>query len=457
MQTKTFSKVLTALLMLGCFFSSSVYSAETKSRYFDTIPTIPDSGYVYATDLDAKDAACLAILAAQPSWFFHRLPSDPASGGNCQLLLWEGGSLASVSISVSSVTCSGFVNSDGTCSVPVDCSANTDTRMLLVTQTELDNAIAGDGTFAQGDCSYQWDMSAQCMSDTECIIKATGTGVAVTGSTSACSVDCNTFTDSGATPGQPQEWLYTKLAKSLWDKIVDTVVNADGSVTDTYTTTSSQANDEWEKITYDGEYFDSLKNQGTTSNTLDVEVVTTLLDGSTISNSTSTTTTSSGGLTQDNINATTGETITTSTLPVQTTTTTTNVMETDVNGDITKNETTSDTKVEEPTDPNDASDVPSADGFVNGDYSVIDNAVESFKVVPDVVNVTKDVTFLLSLNSGGSCLPTDFQFSFWTYSVDLKLCDFIIIIQDSLYWIFYIFLSIYAYHSLVSLGSVKRA
>lgn len=200
----------------------------------------------------------------------------------------------------------------------------------------------------------------------------------------------------------------------------------------------------------------TVNQDGTQTTTTTVTTTITNADGTKTSTTQTTSTTSAGGTNTSVKNINTGQVTNTATNPTQTTTTQTSTTEYDANGNIVSTTTTDPTQtIEEPTDPNCASCVPEPGNYVNPDYSVIDQAVESFKTVPDVSGTAKP-TLSIALNSGGICNSSDFQFTLYGVLIDLELCTYIAIMQSILYWLLYIFVLIYGYTTITNLGHTAR-
>ena len=435
--------ILSALLIQGCFFSKFAYS-ETKymAEVYDATGQYLTTGYVHSSYANARTDVCVNMAQG----IIVGLSSDKCefnSGLSNQINNYIPAYSKACTYALNGL----YVNSDGTCSFTdpnlFDCSSRTDGKFFTTANGDI-SVKTGDIYLDSDNCVYIAE--AYC-NDTFCAVSAVGNGV--------------TYLDNSARLLAPSP----AQVPSTFSKIVDststfdttaapTVVNADNSFTDVYTDTISKSQNKSITVTYDGNSVLTNNADGTNTNTTTVTTIITKPDGSTSETSNTVTTITSGGVTVDTLDINSGTKTTNTINPTVTTIKGSTTRTVDGNGIVTSQSSTStEPVIEEPTNPNDPSAVPSVDSYVNADFSKIDSEINKLSILYDESKLTKP-TFSLKLQNASSCNNDSYQLIFHGYTTIIDICTYVAIVQSILYWVFAVMTTIYLFRSATSLGEI---
>ena len=421
---------MAALILSGLF--TSAY-ADTKWAWKIDFFNPNYSDYTFNTELEAFEYGC-STIPAEGTWFYD--------GIRC-----KNEHFSTYNIAGHSITCSNFVQLDGTCGDTdpsiFDCSARTGTHVYTLPYSDRNETAWQDSD----GCIYQLvsDSPVVCADTTGCSATVTGTGEY---NNTAPAVTSEVV----ATPSNPYETEEVTPSTSSFSTDTVTVDNGDGTTTDTTTDVNTKADNQVEKITYDGETVTTYNNDGTQTNTTTVTTTTTYADGTQSETVQTTSTTTQSPVTTNVTNINTGQT-TTSTVAGSTTTTTSGSTSTyDSAGNVTSRDyQTAESTTEEMTDPNCESCVPDVGGYVNPDFSGIDATIESYKTAPlESSFSTPTQTFTWTV--GAACVPADWTFTFMGKVFNTDFCTYIGYVQVFLFWVFNILTFIYVYQSFTSLN-----
>jgi hypothetical protein len=438
--SRTLKTILTGLFLQACFFSTAYASVWW---YHGSInDSVHGTGVHYSDGWNndhqvARAQACEKIPHAEYDGLStcKIYPDASMTGGYTGL-----------GVNLNSLSCAagtepdreGADASNAICAVPVDPCADTLDQTIVATYPQ------GESSINVGGCLYGSPTAIACWADGTCTSALVGTGVSATSEASG--------TQSEATNENPEVIEENNPNVSDFSTDTDFVDNGDGTTTETTTDNTTSSNGGGTTTTITGDTITTTNSDGTQTTTTTTTVTTTNADGTQTSTSTTSSSTSAGGGSTSVTNINTGQTTSTSTNPTTTTTTTGTTTSYDADGNVTSMTFTDPiSTVEEPTDPNDASDVPSSDNFVNGDFSSLDASIDALKNPFDDSAMVKP-TLSISLNTLGTCDNTNYSFALFGSSFAPDVCYWITILQSVLYWVLVALTSVYLFHVATTLG-----